>query len=72
MQASEPPAAITSKYPSRMAWKASPMELVPDAQAVTQQVQLPLNPKRMATEPAAMFTMAIGTKSGEIRSKPRF
>ena len=53
-----------------MRWKASPTALVPPAQAVTGQVQMPLKPVRMAICAAAMLGMTMGIKKGLTRSKP--
>ena len=46
-----------------MARRASPIELLPVAQAVTTSVHLPLQPKSIATFPAAMLEIIIGTRS---------
>jgi hypothetical protein len=46
-------------------WKASPMALVPVAQAVTADVQGPFNPCLIATFPAPKFMIVIGTKNGD-------
>ena len=50
--------------------KASPIECVPLAQAVTVLVQIPFAPIRKATFPAAIFTIANGTNIGDTRAGP--
>ena len=64
MLASVPPAAITSASPYWMLRMASPMELVPVAQAVTTLMLFPFKPNIMETLPAAMFEIIRGTIRG--------
>ena len=71
IEASAPPATMTSAYPSRMWRKASPSALLPPAQAATGEMHIPCRPKRMAMCPAARLEMAMGMKKGETLSKPR-
>ena len=47
-----------------MARRASPIELLPVAQAVTTSVHLPLQPKSIATFPAAMLEIIKGISIG--------
>ena len=70
MLASVPPATITSASPYWMARKASPMEWVPVAQAVTTLMHLPLSPNWMATFPAAILQIIRGTNRGSTRLGP--
>ena len=50
---------------------ASPMPWLPEAHAVTTHEAGPRRPSCIETCPADMFTIAIGTISGEARSAPR-
>ena len=70
MLASVPPATITSASPYWMERKASPMEWVPVAQAVTTLMHLPLRPNWMATFPAAILLIISGTRRGFTRLGP--
>ena len=53
-----------STSPRATSRKASPMALVPVAQAVTTALTGPRAPKAMETCPAAMLPMIMGTKKG--------
>ena len=53
-----------------MARMASPMALLPEAQAVTSGIAGPLQPKRMAIRPEAILAIIIGIKYGETRRGP--
>ena len=68
--ASAPPAKQASKRPVLILRKASPIELVAEAQAVTMSKLGPLMPNFMEILPEAMFPMVSGTKSGGIRLAP--
>ena len=70
IQASAPPAKITSFTPSLSILKASPIECVPDAQAVTTVLHTPFAPICIETLPAAIFAIAIGTNNGETLLAP--
>ena len=61
---SVPPATITSASPYWMAWNASPIQWVPEAQAVTTFVHFPFRPRQMDMFPAAMLEIISGTISG--------
>jgi hypothetical protein len=65
MQASDPPAMITSAPSSRMQRQASPMLWLPAAQAVLTQRLGPSQPWRSAMLPAAMLVRMRGRKKGE-------
>src|SRR5699024_1765596 len=67
---SVPPANITSASPYWMARRASPMEWVPVAQAVTTLVHFPLQPRAMDTFPAAILLIIIGISIGLTRFGP--
>ena len=67
---SVPPARITSASPYWIARKASPMQWLPDAQAVTTLVHLPFAPMAMEIFPAAMLLIILGTKSGSTLEGP--
>ena len=47
--ASAPPASIASARPARIAWKASPTAIVPDAQLIALVTLGPERPNSMAT-----------------------
>ena len=64
IQLSVPPASIMSASPYWMARRASPIQLVPVAQAVTTLVHFPLNPSWMEIFPAAMLEIISGTIRG--------
>ena len=70
MAASVPPASITSASPYWMERMASPMEWVPVAQAVTTLMHLPFIPYWIATFPAAMLLIMMGTIRGFTRLGP--
>ncbi len=53
-----------------MRWKASPIALLPPAQAVTVEEHMPRHPNRIAIWAAAMLEIAIGMKNGLTLSKP--
>ena len=67
---SVPPANIISASPCCMLLYASPIELVPVAQAVTTFMLLPFNPSCIDTFPAAILVIIIGTRSGLILDGP--
>ena len=64
MQASAPPASMISASPCAIVRNASPTLCVPEAQAVTMLMFLPFSPHWIATLPAAMLLIIIGTNSG--------
>ena len=68
--ASVPPANIISTSPFWIAKKASPMQFVPLAQAVTIHSEGPWIPNAMAICPAAIFAITIGIKNGLILEGP--
>ena len=70
MVASAPPATMTSASSRWMRRKASPIQWLPVAQAVTAQEFGPLAPMRMATWPEARLIMVMGMKKGETRPGP--
>ena len=67
---SQPPATITSASPYAINRAAKPIAWVAVVQAVEVARFNPLIPWRIATCPAAIFTMAEGTKNGEILRGP--
>ena len=70
MLPSVPPAIMTSASPYWMLRNASPIVLVPVAQAVTSLMLFPLKPNWIDTLPAAMLEIIIGTRSGLTRPGP--
>ena len=68
--ASVPPASIISASPYWIYLNASPIECVPVAHAVTMFKHLPLQPNWIATFPAAIFVIIIGTNIGLILPGP--
>ena len=68
--ASHPPATMTSASPYWIVLNASPMLLVPDAHAVTTSILFPLRPNWIATLPAAILLIIIGTTNGLTRRGP--
>ena len=70
MLLSAPPATITSASPYWMVRNASPIQLVPVAQAVTTLMLLPFRPNWMDTFPAAILLIIIGTRKGFTRLGP--
>ena len=64
--ASAPPATITSASPYSIIRLASPIECVPEVQAVTIDIFGPLRPNAIERLPATMLIMVPGTKNGEI------
>jgi len=68
--ASLPPAIITSKYPSLIALKASPILFAALAHAVTLLIATPLNPYSIAMFPAARLIIDAGIKNGLNLSYP--
>ncbi len=69
--ASAPPAIITSASPRRINPRASPMELVPEAHAVTVHPLGPCTPNRIDTCPEAMLAIIMGIKKGLTPATPR-
>src|SRR5262245_56871050 len=65
--ASAPPDTITSASPRWITLKASPIEFVPVAQAVTVHELNPRAPSVMETWPVAISGINIGTKKGLTR-----
>src|SRR5580765_309156 len=70
IDASDPPAIITSASPRRMISVASPMAWADAVQAVHVARFGPRAPKRIETCPAARLMMDAGMKNGEIRRGP--
>ncbi|MNN10650.1 hypothetical protein D3C81_1235800 [compost metagenome] len=64
MQASAPPAIITSASPLCITLNASPIVFVEVAQAVTAHSTNPLAPYFIAISPEAILDIIIGTKNG--------
>ena len=62
--ASVPPATITSASPYWIARNASPIQWVPEAQAVTTFVHFPFSPSWIEIFPAAILEIISGTISG--------
>ncbi len=71
IEASEPPATMTSAAPRRMISAASPMALAEALHAVTTHDTGPVRLCSIETRPAAMFGMILGTPVGLTRSGPR-
>ena len=67
---SVPPANITSASPYWIARSASPIQLVPVAQAVTTLVHFPFSPSWMEMFPAAILEIIRGTIRGFTRFGP--
>ncbi len=67
---SVPPAIMASASPVRIRRKASPMEWVPVAHAVTAQELGPFAPVFIETCPEARFIITMGMKNGVILSGP--
>ena len=61
---SAPPATMISASPYWIARKASPIQCVPVAHAVTTLVHFPFAPVAIETFPAAIFEIISGTISG--------
>ena len=70
IDASDPPAIITSASPRRMISVASPIACADAVQAVHVARFGPRAPKRIDTCPAARLMMDAGMKNGEIRRGP--
>src|SRR5699024_11922980 len=68
---SAPPATHTSASPYWIARNASPMEWVLLAHAVTTLVHFPFAPRSMATFPAAILAIIIGTEIGRASCRER-
>ena len=66
IDASVPPAIITSSKPSLIFLKASPIACVEDAQADTIEIDSPFAPNSIAIFPAGIFAIVIGINIGEI------
>ena len=62
--ASDPPTTIKDALPPRIAWKASPMATVDEAQATEYVKQLPARPSLIAMWAAAALFIAITTARG--------
>ena len=70
IEASAPPESITSASPRRITATASPIALVPEAQAVTTARLGPRKPISMASVPPAVSGSIIGIRNGLIRFTP--
>ena len=64
--ASVPPATMTSAWPPRMRWKASPIASAPAAHAVAAALLGPFSLCRMLTAPAGEFASMRVTRKGLI------
>lgn len=71
MQASAPPAIITSALSQAIRRAASPIACAPLAQAVLGDSEGPCTPRSMLTWAVAMLTSRSGTKYGDMRRGPR-
>ena len=68
--ASVPPDITISWYPFFIILKLSPIQCVPDAQAVTIEIDSPFAPNSIATFPAAILAIFIGINIGLTLSGP--
>ena len=69
--ASAPPARARSTVPSRMAWKAWPMAIAPDAQELALPTDGPVRPRSRATLLAPAPPKTASARVGETPRVPR-